>query len=74
MDEDQYIIVELKLVYPLCMENSWRFSTAKSVGSFMWGKYCGHYLIYKNSHLADRCHIYGDITSLTKYLDELEVE
>ena len=76
MDEDQYIILELGKVYenPIFPIGAWRFSTAERVGSFMWGKFTGHYLIYKNGHLAGSCHLYRDITSLTKYLDELEVK
>ena len=76
MNEDQYIILELRKVYenPIFPIGAWRFSTAEKVGVFMLGRVTGRFLIYKNSHLADRCHFYANIASLTKYLDELEVE
>ena len=71
MKTDKYIVVELSIMYPLASERTWEFSRAEHVGSFMWGRYCGKHLIYKNGILAHLSHLEGDVKSLVEYLEGL---
>jgi hypothetical protein len=68
---DKFDVVKIPSKYPFeyLAESHWEFGTAWDVALFMWGRWGGKYIIYKNGELASLSHIYPDVDSLRKYLE-----
>ena len=67
--KDIFDIIKIPDRYPTIMTpECWEFKTPQEVGTFMWGRSTGQYIIYKNGELAYLHHLYANISELEIYL------
>lgn len=65
-----FVVFRLAPDLPLRAVEYHHFTSAHDVAVFMWGRFIGYHLIYKNSKLVFTAHQFGDIAKLEEHLEE----